>query len=189
MRRAHIQAHLAGQTPRFTCELRLRHKLGHWVWVLDSGCIIARNAQGQPLTMIGARQDISARKQAQVYFLRQESERFMALARVSNTGVWEWDAPAAHLWCSPEYFPCWGAAAPTTPPASTSTAYRWSRSGLNCCTRMTASNPPALYRVPDQWHPGHVPKRVSYAARRGPLGLDLVAAMPCATRRASSQAG
>ena len=103
MRRAHIQAHLAGQTLRFTCELRLRHKLGHWVWVLDSGCIIARNAQGQPLTMIGACQDISARKQAQEA-LRQESERFMALARVSNTGVWEWDAPAAHLWCSPEYF-------------------------------------------------------------------------------------
>ena len=103
MRRAHIQAHLAGQTPRFACELRLRHKLGHWVWVLDSGCIIARNAQGRPLTMIGACQDISARKQAQEA-LRQESERFMALARVSNTGVWEWDAPAAHLWCSPEYF-------------------------------------------------------------------------------------
>ncbi|MGB6008609.1 PAS domain-containing sensor histidine kinase [Castellaniella sp.] len=35
---------------------------------------------------------------------RQESERFAALARVSNTGVWEWDADRRHLWCSPEYF-------------------------------------------------------------------------------------
>ncbi|WP_322998856.1 PAS domain-containing sensor histidine kinase [Castellaniella sp.] len=35
---------------------------------------------------------------------RRESERFAALARVSNTGVWEWDAGRNHLWCSPEYF-------------------------------------------------------------------------------------
>ncbi|WP_298018409.1 ATP-binding protein [uncultured Castellaniella sp.] len=35
----------------------------------------------------------------------RESERLAAaLARVSNTGVWEWDADRRHLWCSPEYF-------------------------------------------------------------------------------------
>lgn len=85
MRRRHISA-FGRPDAMFACELRLRHKLGHWVWVLDSGCIIARNVQGRPLIMIGACQDISARKQAQEA-LRQESERFMALAAVSRTPV------------------------------------------------------------------------------------------------------
>lgn len=36
--------------------------------------------------------------------LRQTSDRFLLLAKISNTGVWEWDAQRNHLWCSPEYF-------------------------------------------------------------------------------------
>lgn len=101
--RAAVEAHFAGHTARYACESRMRHKNGHWVWVLDSGSVVERDAQGRPLRMMGARQDITARKQAEED-LREESERFMALARVSNTGVWEWDQDSGSLWCSPEYF-------------------------------------------------------------------------------------
>lgn len=97
------RACLEGRTNQYTCESRMRHKDGHWVWVLDSGSVIERDAAGRPLKMIGARQDISARKQAQEA-LHQENQRFAALARVSNTGVWEWDQNRQYLWCSPEYF-------------------------------------------------------------------------------------
>lgn len=94
---------LDGRTNQYVCESRMRHKDGHWVWVLDSGSVIERDGAGRPLKMIGARQDITARKQAQEA-LHEESERFVALARVSNTGVWEWDQERQYLWCSPEYF-------------------------------------------------------------------------------------
>lgn len=97
------QACLDGHIDQYLCESRMRHKDGHWVWVLDSGSVAERDAQGRPLKMIGARQDITPRKQAQAA-LHQESERFIALARVSNTGVWEWDQNRQYLWCSPEYF-------------------------------------------------------------------------------------
>ena len=98
-----IKAHFSGQEESYSCELRTRHKAGHWIWVRDSGLVVQRDADGAPLKMMGARLDITKRKHAEEA-LRQESERFVALASVSNTGVWEWDQANGSLWCSPEYF-------------------------------------------------------------------------------------
>lgn len=47
---------------RFECEMRLRHKAGHWVWVLSRGKVIDWSEAGQPLRMAGVHIDISARK-------------------------------------------------------------------------------------------------------------------------------
>ena len=98
-----LKAHLSGKEEIYASEIRMRHKSGHWVWVLDSGCVFQRDESGAPLIMMGARQDITERKYAEES-LRRESARFMELARVSNTGVWEWDKASSCLWCSPEYF-------------------------------------------------------------------------------------
>lgn len=54
--------HLAGDTPYFECELRLRHRLGHWVWVLTRGKVTERDAAGRPLMMSGTHVDITERK-------------------------------------------------------------------------------------------------------------------------------
>lgn len=102
-RRESFEAHLAGRQESYTCEVRIRHKAGHWVWVLDNGRVTQRHADGRPLCLMGACQDITERKRAEEA-LRQESERFVALARVSNTGVWEWDDATGAQWTSPEYF-------------------------------------------------------------------------------------
>lgn len=101
--REQIAELFAGRQAAYACEARMRHKNGHWVWVLDSGAIVERDAEGKPLRVMGARQDISRRKLTEEAF-RQESARFLTLARVSNTGVWEWDQRHDHLWCSDEYF-------------------------------------------------------------------------------------
>ncbi|MAT65274.1 MAG: hypothetical protein CMN57_06490, partial [Gammaproteobacteria bacterium] len=57
-----IEHHFAGRAPYYECEVRLRHKLGHWIWVLDRGKVASRTTQGEPLLMSGTHQDISARK-------------------------------------------------------------------------------------------------------------------------------
>ena len=31
------RAHLDGKTPFFEAEFRMRHKDGHWIWILDRG--------------------------------------------------------------------------------------------------------------------------------------------------------
>ena len=48
----------------FECEIRLRHKLGHWVWVLDRGRIVDWDTHAKPVRMVGTSQDITDRKKA-----------------------------------------------------------------------------------------------------------------------------
>ncbi|MGE0282360.1 MAG: PAS domain S-box protein [Rhizobiaceae bacterium] len=57
--------HQAGLIPAFQLEYRMRHKAGHWVWVLDRGKVIERAKDGSPIRLIGTLTDISARKQAE----------------------------------------------------------------------------------------------------------------------------
>lgn len=60
-----FERHFSGQLPFYDCEMRMRHKNGHWVWVADRGKVVTWTEQGQPLLMSGTRQDISARKEAE----------------------------------------------------------------------------------------------------------------------------
>ena len=60
-----LQEHFAGKTTGFEFEHRLRHKGGHWIWVLGKAKLISRDADGKPLRMIGTNTDITERKQTQ----------------------------------------------------------------------------------------------------------------------------
>ncbi len=56
-----LQAHLDGRTPTYECEHRCRAKDGGWVWILDRGQVIARDAGGQPLRVVGTHTNVTAR--------------------------------------------------------------------------------------------------------------------------------
>ena len=55
--------HFQGESETYECEFRLHHCLGHWVWILERGRVVERDAMGRPLRMAGTRLDISDRKQ------------------------------------------------------------------------------------------------------------------------------
>ncbi|NJN97512.1 MAG: PAS domain-containing protein [Anaerolineales bacterium] len=57
-----LQAHLAGQTPLYQTEHRMRTKTGEWKWILDIGKVQERDAQGRPVRARGIYQDITAAK-------------------------------------------------------------------------------------------------------------------------------
>ena len=59
---AALQAHFADPSVPYTTEGRLRMKDGTWKWVLGTGMVIERSADGQPLRMIGTYQDIDQQK-------------------------------------------------------------------------------------------------------------------------------
>ncbi|MDW6026110.1 PAS domain S-box protein [Mesorhizobium sp. BAC0120] len=59
------RAHVAGETPLFEEEFRMRHKKGHWIWILDRGQIIERDDDGAPLRAIGTLTDITMRREAE----------------------------------------------------------------------------------------------------------------------------
>ncbi len=59
------QACLDGVNDAMASEYRMRTKDGRWIWVLDRGKVMQRDASGKPLRMIGTLTDISASKSSQ----------------------------------------------------------------------------------------------------------------------------
>ena len=76
------QAHFDGLTPSYVNEHRVRCKDGSWKWVLTRGMVISRDAQGQPLRMIGTHTDITDRKQSEALIWHQA--HFDALTGLPN---------------------------------------------------------------------------------------------------------
>ncbi|WP_339897246.1 PAS domain-containing protein [uncultured Gilvimarinus sp.] len=61
---AGLKAHWEGQTEKYVCECRMRHKDGHWVWVVDTGEVVEWNPDGSPKRMVGTHLDITEHKNA-----------------------------------------------------------------------------------------------------------------------------
>ena len=68
------EEYLAGRTPDYRIEFRLRTRDGAWKWVLSLGKVQARDASGQPLRLLGTHTDITELR-------RIDAERRSALAR------------------------------------------------------------------------------------------------------------
>ncbi len=57
--------HLSGELPFYDCDLRLKHKDGHWVWINTRGRVHQRDSDERALYMSGTHLDISERVAAQ----------------------------------------------------------------------------------------------------------------------------
>ncbi|MFN3484991.1 MAG: diguanylate cyclase domain-containing protein, partial [Planctomycetota bacterium] len=66
--RAALQDHLAGRTPVFESEHRIRHKDRGYRWVLSRGLAV-RNGENRPYRMVGAQTDTTERKLAEEQLL------------------------------------------------------------------------------------------------------------------------
>ena len=60
-----VIAYREGVTAAYETEHRLRHKLGHWIWVLDRGKIVQRSPDGSPRRVVGTQTDITQMKLAE----------------------------------------------------------------------------------------------------------------------------
>lgn len=56
-----ILKHFAGDLYHYQAEIRMKHKLGHWVWILNQGRVVERDRDRSPLRMVGTTQDITER--------------------------------------------------------------------------------------------------------------------------------
>ena len=88
----------------YKAEYRLRHKAGHWIWVLDTGRTLRWNANGTPDLITGVQVDISEQhaRETALTAMKAELERSMAeraqfeqrlidIATVSDGWRWEMD--------------------------------------------------------------------------------------------------
>ena len=85
-----LDRHFAGELPSYDCEARLRHRDGHWVWVLDRGRVLTWTPDGKPEWMFGTHLDMSERKR-QDEALRKSEQLLNRTGEVAGVGGWELD--------------------------------------------------------------------------------------------------
>lgn len=78
-----IKKHCSNESDFYEAELRMKHKEGHWIWVLNTGKVISKNSKGKAVIMSGIQQDISLRK-AEELDLHRKLELERILVKTSN---------------------------------------------------------------------------------------------------------
>ena len=67
-----LSKHFNGELEYYENEIRLRHKNGQWVWVIDRGKVIEWDSQKKPVRMVGTHIDITERKVIEEELKRKE---------------------------------------------------------------------------------------------------------------------
>ncbi len=90
--------HLHGELENYECEYRMRHRDGQWVWVLDRGRVITRDADGRPLLASGTHLDITELKQVQLQLekVNRELAQRTVEAEAANRAKSEFLANMSH---------------------------------------------------------------------------------------------
>lgn len=83
---AHLKAAADDASPAYRYEHRMRHRDGHWIWVLGRGSIAARDTEGRVTRLIGMNKNITARKQQEMA-LRESEERFRSAIGAMHEGL------------------------------------------------------------------------------------------------------
>ena len=77
---AAVNGHLMDHNVPYRCEVRVRHRDGHWVWVHIMGTVVDLDSTGKMSRMVGVQIDISDRK-------RQEQQLQITATTDSLTGL------------------------------------------------------------------------------------------------------
>jgi diguanylate cyclase (GGDEF)-like protein/PAS domain S-box-containing protein len=85
-----IEAHFRRETAAYECEFRVRHKAGHWVWLLSRGKVVERDECDMPVRMTGTHMDLSRRKRTQVQ-MERSAEMLRRTGELAQIGGWELD--------------------------------------------------------------------------------------------------
>ncbi len=98
--RAPLQAalarHLAGETPSYVSEHRVRHRDGHWIWVLNHAVVVSRDMLGVPLRIVGTHMDVSARINNR-HALESARSLLLRMGALAKVGGWELELATGHL--------------------------------------------------------------------------------------------
>ena len=89
-----FEEHVAGTASSYQHVLRMRHKGGHYVWLRSRGKIVARDASGRPLRVIGTNVDVSEQKRVEEE-LRRKNSLLDAIREVQDRLILTTDMNAA----------------------------------------------------------------------------------------------
>jgi len=95
--------YLAGETQEFAAEFRQRKKDGDWLWTQSMGRIVARDAEGKPLRMLGLHTNVHSRKSTELA-LASSQKRLEQAQRIALIGNWEINLATGEVLWSDEVF-------------------------------------------------------------------------------------
>jgi len=97
-----LEKHFKGELSYYECELRMRHKNGSWVWILDRGKVATWTKEGQPLLMFGMHQDITERQQME-HELKTQRDFATQIINLMGQGLTVTNAEGLFEFVNPAY--------------------------------------------------------------------------------------
>ncbi|HEX4597837.1 MAG TPA: diguanylate cyclase, partial [Burkholderiaceae bacterium] len=81
--------HLKGETPLLEAQIRMRHRQGHWIWVLIRAMVVDRGDEGRATRLAGTAMDVTQRKDAELKIARlsQMNELLLNCAGAGIYGI------------------------------------------------------------------------------------------------------
>ena len=104
---AEISKNLSGQTDSFNFEYRFRNKEGDYLWILNRGKVVERNANGEAIRVVGSHSDISKLKQTEQSIKMSEARLSLAV-KAGGIGIWDWDIVLNKLTWDDQMFVLYG---------------------------------------------------------------------------------
>jgi PAS domain S-box-containing protein len=98
-----IEAHFRRETPSYECEFRVRHKDGHWVWLLSRGKVVERDSDDTPVRMAGTHMDLTRRIRTEAE-VQRTAEMLRRTGELANIGGWELDLATMQVEWSEQVF-------------------------------------------------------------------------------------
>ena len=102
-----LEAHIAGKTPYYTAEFRMKKKDGTVIWAQDKGLVTECHPDGRPKRIVGVIQDITALKETENELITAHKQLDL-VAHLSGLGTWDWDLPTGKLKYNDEYLNIFG---------------------------------------------------------------------------------
>lgn len=81
-----LEQHFKGETDLYISEARMRHKDGHWVWIIDRGKVVEWDEGGKPLRMAGTHIDFTDQVKARIALAESEA-RYRGLFNAVADGI------------------------------------------------------------------------------------------------------
>jgi PAS domain S-box-containing protein len=104
---AEISKNLSGQTDSFNHEYRFRNKEGNYLWILNRGKVVERNANGEAIRVVGSHSDISKLKQSE-QLIKINEMRLSLAVKAGGIGIWDWDIVSDKLTWDDQMFDLYG---------------------------------------------------------------------------------
>ena len=85
-----VEKYFRGETTLYECEVRMQHKDGSWIWILDRGRTVEWDVDGNASRLVGTHVDITYRKKIEAQ-IEREKHLFKTAVNLVSDIVYDWD--------------------------------------------------------------------------------------------------